>query len=174
MSLFIWPALLCQASKGHWVSFYGTRETLLGRGSHRGRWLAMLRAWVKRLRCTNKTATHTNSRDAYRPLRGCLTAGDVAFAGHILSRLHYSTYYTLSFYSLFTKITKLPHIFICQGLLFGALQTKGPCQGFFKVAVKMGRKMRSLTNNSLYLSLPLPSIFFLAPVSLFCSSWVMS
>lgn len=137
MSLFIWSALLFQASKGHWVCFYGTWETLLGRGSQRGRWLAVLLAWVKWLRCTNKTATHTDSRDAYHPLRGCLTAGEVALAGHVPPRLH--TYCTYLFTASLTETPKLCYSFICQGnlLLLGLLRTKGGlCQGFFKVERK--------------------------------------
>lgn len=110
--------------------FYGTWETLLGRGSQRGRWLAVLRAWVKRLRCTNKTATHTESRDAYHPLRGCLTGGEVAVAGHVPLRVTYILH--VSFYSLLTEIPKLYFSFIYQGniLLFGLLQTKGVLSRF--------------------------------------------
>lgn len=40
---------------------------------------------VKWLRCTNKT-DDAESRDAYHPLRGCLTAG--VAAGHVPPRLH--------------------------------------------------------------------------------------
>ncbi len=40
------------------------------------------------LRCTNKTATLTDRGDAYHPLRGCLTAGVVVWAGHIPPRFH--------------------------------------------------------------------------------------
>lgn len=139
------------------VCFLWHLRDLLGRGSQRGRWLAVLCAWVKRLRCTNKTATHTDSRDAYRPLRGCLTAGEVALAGHIPQRLHtYCTY-------LFTVLSMKKQVFSYQAntLLFGLLQTKGALSRFFQGCEKMGRKMRALTNNSLYLSLPLPSIFSL-------------
>lgn len=129
-------------------------------------------AWVKWLRCTNKTATHTDSRDAYHPLWGCLTAGGVTLAGHIPRRLHtYCTY-------LFTMIapTKLVQYFSsyrADSFLFGLLQTKESLSRFSQGCEKMGRKMCSLTNNSLYLS-PSSLYFFLAPVSLFCSSWVMS
>lgn len=62
--------------KGTLGFFYDTWETELGRGSQSGRWLALLRAWLKWLRCTNKTTTLTDSREAYHPLRGCLTAGE--------------------------------------------------------------------------------------------------
>lgn len=92
MTLFICSALFAPIFKGT-LLFYGTWETCLGRGSQHGRWLLVLHAWVKWLRCTNKTATHTDSMDAYRPLRGCLTAGEVVAAGHIPLRLHtYCTY----------------------------------------------------------------------------------
>lgn len=40
---------------------------------------------VKWLRCTNKT-DDAERRDAYHPLRGCLTAG--VAAGHVPLRLH--------------------------------------------------------------------------------------
>lgn len=58
------------------------------------------------VRCTNKTATHTESGGAYRPLRGCLTAGEVALAGQISLRLHTHTLY-VSFYYLLTEMPKV-------------------------------------------------------------------
>lgn len=73
---------------------------------------------VKWLRCTNKT-DDAESRDAYHPLRGCLTAG--VAAGHVLPRLH--TYRT-NFYNL-------AHFFYCdyfavtRTFFLVLLQTKG-------------------------------------------------
>lgn len=141
-SLFFWSALLFPASKGHSFFsffFYGTWETELGRGPQRGRWLAEPRAWLKRLRCTNKTATHTDSSDAYYPPRGCLTAAEVALAGRVPARLH--TYCNISFYGLQAETPKsfynksfkvrLPSSF--QGV---RPRQKGPCQGFLKVVRK--------------------------------------
>ena len=134
---------------------------MLGRGSQRGRWLAVLCAWVKRLRCTNKTATHTDSRDAYHPLRGCLTAGEVALARHIPLRLHTYCTYLFTAPSLenqsCTRVLSIRVIcsfLVCRG-------QKGALSRFSQGWEKMGSKMRSLTNNSLHLSLSLPSIFSL-------------
>lgn len=54
---------------------------------------------VKWWRFTNKT-DDTESRDAYRPLRGCLTAG--VLEGHVPPRLHsYRThFYNLAHFSI--------------------------------------------------------------------------
>lgn len=149
---------LLQSSKGHFL-FYGTWETCLGRGSQRGRWLLVLHAWVKWLRCTNKTATHTDRMDAYRPLRGCLTAGEVVAAGHIPLRLHtYCTYlFTVS------SLNEIPKLcfYICSFLVWYR-------QRFLvKVVRKWAGKMHSLTDNSLHRSLHLPSIFSPFSVSLY-------
>lgn len=79
-------------SEGSFLIFYGAWEASPGRGSLRGRWLSVLCQWNGGGALIRQT---TESRDAYRPLRGCLTAG--VAAGHVPPRLH--TYRT-HFYSL--------------------------------------------------------------------------
>lgn len=91
---------------------------------------------VKRLRCTNKTATYTGSRGAYHPLRGCLTAGVVA--GHIPLRLH--TYCTYLFTASALKYTSCAMIFSLTCSFSVCCRQRSPCQGFLKVVTKWDRK----------------------------------
>lgn len=61
-------------------------------------------------------------------------------------------------------------------LLLGLLQTKVALSRFPQGCDKMGKKMPSLTNNSLYVFLPLPSLFmsvlFLLSDELLSVLWV--
>lgn len=91
---------------------------------------------VKWLRCTNKTATYTGSRDAYHPLRGCLTAGVVA--GHIPLRLH--IYCTYLFTASALKYTSCAMIFSATCSFSVCCRQRSPCQGFLKVVTKWDRK----------------------------------